>query len=402
MGSDEFVTISAPSVTRTSGAGAVISVTFSWRGAERRLWFSVEEPFVDYLTAERSDGFLVALLCWAMHFNVNLRFTAPVSRKLFFTVTRFLLPTLKASHPWDNIIRIEAPLADGPVHSAGACGTGLSCGVDSLAVVAEFFLDHEAPPPPNRLTHVTFFNAGAHGYGPQYPADTVARLCQERLAHSRACAQALGLPLVFVDSNLMEYLDFAPHTNLVTLCNGAVPLILQRLFGVYYIASSVAVADMRMDPIVEYFDPIILALLGTDTLTFYSAGMTMTRVQKTALISSLPVAHEFLNVCVAKGHNCSHCHKCLRTMMTLDLFGKLPAFKRVFDVDFYMRRRNRLWGKMQALHYHDPLMNEIWDEQARQQFTLPPGFWLQYLNYKLLRVPRSLLRRLKKRANKKN
>ena len=401
MANADYVLIGAPVMTRSEGGGAVVEVSFEWQGAARRLWFSVEEPFSDALTVDRSDGFLVALLCWAMHVGANLRFTAPVSKRLYFTVTRFLIPTLHASHPWDKAIRIDAPLTDEPVPSAGACGTGLSCGVDSLATVAEYFLCETAPPPPNRLTHLTFFNVGSNGYGALYSSEAIAQLCQDRLAQSRACAQALGLPLVFVNSNLMEYLDFAPHPNLVTLCNGAVPLILQRLFGVYYVASSVAVADLRMDPIVEYFDPVTLALLGTDTLTFYSSGMTSTRVQKTDLISGLPIAHAFLNVCVATSHNCSHCHKCVRTMMTLDLFGKLASFRRVFDVDFYQRNRNRLWAKMKALHYHDPLMNEIWDEQARQRFSLPAGFWPSYLYYKVFRVPRSVLRRLKRRFIRK-
>jgi len=401
MANDEYVLISAPVVTRTEGNGAVISVSFHWQGTPRNLWFSVEEPFAEYLTPERSDGFLVALLCWAMHVGANLRFTAPLSRKLHFAVTQFLIPTLHASHPWDKPLLIDAPLADEPVPTAGACGTGLSCGVDSLATVAEYFISKTAPPPPNRLSHLTFFNVGSNGYGERCTSEGIAQLCQERLTQSRACAQALGLPLVFVNSNLMEYIDFAPHPNVVTLCNGAVPLILQRLFGVYYVASSVAIADLRMDPIVEYFDPVTLALLGTDTLTFYSSGMTATRVEKTGMISGLPIAHSFLNVCVMTSHNCSHCHKCVRTMMTLDLFGKLPAFKRVFDVDFYLRNRNRLWAKMKALHYHDPLMNEIWDEQARRHFTLSFGFWPKYLNYKVSRVPRSVLRRLKKRLFRK-
>lgn len=398
---DEYVLVSAPTVTRSDDGSAVIGVSFQWQGTARRLWFSVDAPYADSLTPERSDGFLVALLSWAMHVGANLRLTAPVSRKLFFTVTRFLIPTLQFSHPWDKTVLIDAPLADDPVATAGACGTGLSCGVDSLATVVEFYTRKDAPPPPFRLTHLTFFNAGANGYGPLFPPETVTQLCEERLAHSRACAQALGLPLVFVNSNLMEYIDFAPHPNLVTLCNCAVPLVLQRLFGVYYVASSVAVSDLRMDCIVEYFDPVILALLCTDSLSFYSSGMTLTRVAKTELISELPLAQTFLNVCVAAGRNCSHCHKCIRTMMTLDIFGKLPAFRQVFDVDYYMRKRNRLWAKMKGLRYHEPLMNEIWDAQAKQRFTLPFGFWPRYLYYRVFRVPRRVLLRLKKRLSGK-
>jgi len=394
---NDYIQVSAPAVARAADGGATVSVSFRWRGEERRLWFSVEAPYADSLTPERSDGFLVALLSWAMHVGANLRFTAPVSRKLFFAVTRFLLPTLHVSHPWDQLVRLDAPLADAPVPTAGACGTGLSCGVDSLATVAEFYADASAPPPPFRLTHLTFFNAGAHGYGPRFPPETAARICEERLAHSRACAAELGLPLVYVNSNLTEYIDFAPHPHLVTLCNCAVPLVLQRLFGVYYVASSVAVADFKMDPIVEYFDPVVLALLCTDSLSFYSSGMTLTRVEKTRLISEMPLARNYLNVCVAAARNCSRCHKCLRTMMTLDIFGKLPEFRRVFDVDRYLSDKNRIWAKMKGLRYHEPLMNELWDAQAQHHFRLSPGFWPRYLYYRIFGAPRRALLDAKKR-----
>ena len=119
---NDYIQVSAPAVARAADGGATVSVSFRWRGEERRLWFSVEAPYADSLTPERSDGFLVALLSWAMHVGANLRFTAPVSRKLFFAVTRFLLPTLHVSHPWDQLVRLDAPLADAPVPTGAWTG----------------------------------------------------------------------------------------------------------------------------------------------------------------------------------------------------------------------------------------------------------------------------------------
>ena len=39
--------------------------------------------------------------------------------------------------------------------------------------------------------------------------------------------------------------------------------------------------------------------------------------------------------------NCSVCPKCVRTLLTLDILGKLDAFSGVFDIDRYRREARR-------------------------------------------------------------
>ncbi len=394
-----WVSVSDPAIRTTADGGAQVGVDFLYEGKKKRLWFSVEAPFASYIAAERADGFMVALLSWAMECGVNLRFTAPVSRTLYFTVTRFLIPTLKASYPWRTAIRIEAPVTDVPLPCAGACGTGLSCGIDSLATVADYLLASDAPPAPHRLTHVAFFNVGAHGHGDKCPEVSVRRVFSERLAHSRRCAQALGCPLVVVDSNLMDYVVGSFLHN-VTLCNCAAVLVLQKLFGIYYVSSTLQISKIKMDGVLEHLEPVLLPLLRTETLTFFSSGMTSTRVEKTERVSRHPLAYEFLNVCVVESHNCSRCNKCLRTIMTLDLLRRLDAFDKVFDVTFFKRSRSRLWAKGGVEFGNEPLMQEVLSERRRRRVRLPMTypFWrgyylLRFLPARIRRWGRSRRRR---------
>ena len=78
----------------------------------------------------------------------------------------------------------------------------------------------------------------------------------------------------------------------------------------------------------------------TESLDIIDDGNFLDRSHKTALIADYPPAKRHLNVCY--GHdtldtNCSVCPKCARTLLTLELLGKLDEFSSVFDVKKYRR-----------------------------------------------------------------
>jgi hypothetical protein len=58
-------------------------------------------------------------------------------------------------------------------------------------------------------------------------------------------------------------------------------------------------------------------------------GAAYSRCEKTEYVSRSAVALRNLHVCFRAGsdHNCGACEKCLRTMATLDVLGKLPSAK---------------------------------------------------------------------------
>ena len=81
--------------------------------------------------------------------------------------------------------------------------------------------------------------------------------------------------------------------------------------------------------------PVIDPLYSSSDLAIVHDGSTFTRVEKTGAIAQSEAALSVINVCdnLVPGHgyrNCSRCQKCLRTMITLDLFDstgdRCPAF----------------------------------------------------------------------------
>jgi len=89
---------------------------------------------------------------------------------------------------------------------------------------------------------------------------------------------------------------------------------------------------------------MLLPWLSTESLDLVDDGNLYDRSEKTKLIADYPPAMKYLNVCY--GHdtldtNCSVCPKCARTLLTLDILGRLEDFAGVFDLARYRREVRR-------------------------------------------------------------
>lgn len=87
--------------------------------------------------------------------------------------------------------------------------------------------------------------------------------------------------------------------------------------------------------------PLTDPLLSSANLEFQHYGTEFTRLDKIALIAQDPANLENLEVCglepTEKGErkNCSHCKKCLRTMISIDTANVTPEAARTFDWSGY-------------------------------------------------------------------
>ena len=377
----QTVTIRAPEVKQTDN-GVELATRFEYDGKPYKLWFAVEPEFAEYLTHERSDAFLIALLPWAMYQGVDLCFEAPITKELFFRVTYYLMPILKTACPWRTVITINAPLADEPLPNKGACGTGLSCGVDSLATIYDCLVSPSAPPPPYRLTHLTFFNVGSHH--PRHERagsdEFVQKLYKERLEFIREAAKDIGLPLVAVNSNLKDFIP-SPYNENSTFCLVAAVHVVGKLFASYYLSTSVPVSLYTLGKFTELAEPVLLPLMGSGNLSFFSSDPIKSRNDKCDTIKDWPIAHKWLNVCTGRVQNCSRCGKCLITMILLDSSGRLDPFHSVFDLAYYYKNRYRLWARMERVSF----IGRTWEmqqcrERVRHSGKRLPFSWVWWYN----------------------
>jgi hypothetical protein len=329
------------------------------------LWFRVPARFAEFLAVERPDWILTALLLPAMVRGARLVVDAPVSERLHYGVTGDLPYVLRKQDARLQDIAIESSgLSPASRRGRGtAVGTGFSAGIDSFSTVMD--TTSEKLSAPHQLTHLVVLNVGAMGEG-EKAAELFARY-SERVARYAA---ASGLDFVTVDSNLVEFYtgDFT-FQQTHTIRNAAGVLALQPLFRRYYYSSSFEYTKHFVGPTYDmsFADPLILSMLGTEDLEFVSAGSRYSRLDKVKRVASFPDSYGFLDVCVgdaqrrayAQYPNCSVCWKCGRQLLTLELLGKLDAYREVFDLDRYRAARTDILASVLRSAYCKKQPNDL-------------------------------------------
>jgi hypothetical protein len=275
---------------------------------------------------------------------------------------------------------------------------GFSAGVDAFSSLKDHLLDPEIFDE-DRITHLVFSSVGQAGYGPNAP-----RRAEERFDRVSRATKNLGLPLLHVTSNGAEFYppEYDSRLNWIgtlTLRNSAVPLLLQAGIRRFLFSSSHSWEDLRIGPTKDMTigDPVLLPALSTERIDLISVGAEYTRVEKTMAIGGLPLAQEFLDVCIMVGDdvNCSKCEKCLRTILTLELLGKLDEFSERFDLEEYRKHRTHFIARVMTERrslYH----LEIKELLKETRFPIPPAARLEAALLRIWRlVPHALRRRLR-------
>lgn len=300
-------------------------------GKTQQLWFRVAKEYASYLTFERSDAFVIGLIFEAIDRGLDITCEAPITDRLLYQLNSSLIDFLVGIYPEKKYrrIRLNAQASSAPLPAGSANGTGISCGIDSLAAIAR---QSHAIHPGMGITHLCFFDTGSHDQD-EHPESK--QLFEHRRNHVLAYCKEANLPCVEVSCNLSEFYTL-PFGLTHTYRNAAPVLALQKLFANYYYASAYttdAFLNHTDDP--AYFEIFLLPMISTRNTLFYSSESTVTRLEKTRIVSQHKLAERYLNVCNSTGNNCGRCNKCIRTLLTLDIIGCLDRFYQVFDLPAY-------------------------------------------------------------------
>lgn len=342
--------ISRPVVERGPDA-LTLRAEVSFQGRRETCFYSVPAAFADLADAGSSNCFLVGMLYPALRYGEDIHVEGTVSARLLYNLNEYLIPLMAVCDGRLKRIAVTADATDASFGAgAQAVGTGFSGGIDSFATICEHFARPE--PAGFRLTHLFFFNVGAHGV-PKKPGDmaAIARQFRARYAKFKGFPDEAGLPFVPVDSNVHAFHPWG-HLEVATLATVSAVMFLQRGIRRYYIASSghtyrqlwKFLGEGGRPDAIERINMMLLPWLSTESLDLVDDGNLYDRSQKTALVAEYPPAAKYLNVCY--GHdtldtNCSVCPKCVRTLLTLEILGRLDAFAGVFDVPRYRREARR-------------------------------------------------------------
>lgn len=323
----------------------------AWKEKESGLSFYVEEKYSDSLCTERSNAFVIAFLWYALITGSDIRFTAPVSKRLYDGLTDRLIPLI-AEENHIRPIRLLGPTTEQPLDNAGGIVTGISCGVDSLYALHCY--GKENTPPERRITHLIHCVADSlfPFIDPPYQVEEIIQKYEyvynkHEIHNAGVVAKKYGVPLIVVRTNLD--LDFyrggLPYTGMYRfLC---CTLSLEKLFSSYYVASSGNAGHVTGFSLVgptQDYEEILCDCCSTESFHYHLSDKE-TRVNKLRAIADDPTAHRILSVCFGDGEdgiNCGACFGCWKTMIPLDIMGKLSAFSPVFDLPKYYGNRKKV------------------------------------------------------------
>ncbi len=318
----------------------------------KQLFFEVPRSYKEWLADDVYDSFMVALYWPIMLYNEPLEIDGNVSKKLHLNMLYDLAYSQRDfdSRLFMPIIKVKG-YADPKKNNELHVGEAFTAGVDSLAT----FHDHYWNPRDEDLKIDTlfFFHADNTGGDPTVPEiQAWAEANYQTL--TKAFADKIGLPSCYVDNNMFE---FHPKHG-TDMYNGwfarmSMILAIQRSLKCFYISADLTYGQMlkvvemyKYQPLQMRFwyytgQPYGCPMLSPKGLDIIPDGAIHTRDEKLELIINDPYVKDFLNVCggggTVAGKNCSHCRKCITTMLALDILGKLDEFKDVFDIEYYRK-----------------------------------------------------------------
>ena len=358
-----MIQIEAPYIQHTSDR-AVVCAPITINGQRQIVWFSTEREYGSYLTDDRLDAFVVGILTTAMRQGEDIICEAPLTRRLHYQLTQYLIPAMASNMDVYHHIHIKAPLTDTPLSCENAVATGWTGGVDSLYTL----LKHTDPSSAAyKLSHLLIANVGT------LESNHNTELLQKMAENARrGIAAELDLSVVTVDSNLQIIQD-ENYLSVAAFRLSSAVLSLQKLFSVFL--NSAGYEFQRFSFVAEnsaYYELFVLSNLETDTTAFYSSGGQVSRMQKLEELSEFPVALKYLHPCIyAARENCGKCGKCVRTMGALYALGKLERFSDVFDVDYFYKNKieylSNIISKSNSQHY-----GEVIAEMKLRGVEMPP------------------------------
>ena len=349
------------------------------------LWYSVDSEYGDYFSPELADSFLLVMLPIAMSSHQDIKIDAPVSAKLLFNIKNSLMAMLLKVLPDSIMIKIDAKTADTPFPNTNSVGCGCSLGVDSFSSILKH-LEKEVTPG-YRITHFALFNTGQLG---DLNLEAAEKDFKEKVERLKPFAKEIGLPLIAIDTNLnFPYLD--SKVNLLQsypLRTISAAVSLQKLFKRYIYASSYSAYTIEFTDLdIGHIESLVIPLLSTLNTEIILSNPIMTRVQKTSYISSSSLVRRYLDVCWAAQvanmtnnsnllknkvkRNCGKCDKCLRTLFTLELLGKIRDYEEIFDLNEYYKYRNKFIVKILSQREENEFYEEIFDLMNSVGFHVP-------------------------------
>ena len=320
---------------------------------DNTMWFSFPAEYADHLCIERSNAFVVALFWYAMVTGSDISFDAPISEKLHNGITDHLMVEMEKSG--FKPVRLIGSLTAEPVASEKGVGTGMSVGVDSTYTAHCYYNDDT--PSDVKLTHLTEYSGSYRlpKLEPPYDVDKVFEEYEQKYSSISSAAKKyseyIGLPLIISSTNMDK--DFYRGGLIFTAMYrfAAHSLALEHLFSAYISSSSGHVdhnTEVSLMTATQNYEDLICECIQTEGFNYFTSDHEP-RTEKLRAIADDTAFQKYADVCYnpsEEGINCGVCYGCWKTMIPLDILGKLDKFDRSFKLDNYYDKRKEVFADL--------------------------------------------------------
>ena len=357
---------------------SILTCSLSRKTGTEPVFIAVPDKYKDYLDPHCADPFVLAFLLLACKNDEDIIIEDGfVSEELAFNIESILFPLLVKMGCGTGKTNINAQCI---MHNAQyKCtmhnderifATGISLGVDSFYSVLNNIKDHNKENPISATVYI--YNT---------TLDKIKEGVPTVYAKPRAeVSEALGLEFIEILTNIDQIMNTEfEFINYHTFHNMACALSLRNLIKGYYLATGYSYKEMNpsLTDTASYENYIEKALNFSDFKMICSGG-EVSRIEKTKFIAQNTIVQKYLNVCFfwRENHkylNCTQCEKCIRTVLTLDVLGKLDLFGEVFDIEYYKKHKAYFWGVNfhEAYRSHSILENKIIEEVKKRGYKIP-------------------------------
>ena len=128
-------------------------------------------------------------------------------------------------------------------------------------------------------------------------------------------------------------------------------LAMEHMLSLYIIASSGNGYNVRHTSLfvpTQHYEDLICESCSTESMRYIISDHEI-RTSKLKTIADDPDFRKYVSVCsndTEDGKNCGECFGCWKTMVPLDILGKLDDFSERFDLDRYYGNRRSIFEKL--------------------------------------------------------
>lgn len=367
-------------LTKTEDSRYIIEFPISCEDKKMTLWYSVDEKWKDFVCTDTADGVVVSFLPYAMRGGYDIESELPLSQKLYFNLTNTFIPQMILCSKNGHETQIYADTIEVEPKSGGgtrAVATAMSCGVDSLTTYYDYISDKV--PEAYRLTHLIFFQNGAHHGGDSSKIEPQQAIFENQLKNSEDFCKDAGVELVSVRSNIAEFmLNFFWHesyVNIHTYRTLGFVLLLQKGIKGYYMSPAYGMNDFEcsLETTPAHYELFLIPNISTEVYTTYNTNTKMLRTEKLEYISKFSEPHKYLMVCYknTERKNCGTCTKCIATLIALDVLGLLDKYSECFDIEKYRKNLKFNYAMHYCLSKSDFNHREIYKYGKAHGFKIP-------------------------------